>query len=149
MKVTKSLYLSGASLPDNMYRYDMWRQLANSVDSEIEQFIFVGSFDDEEVMYEIENQPTNEMEDKCDWHVGRLVSMAKKTGLRNIKFRHFTSFYGAVSKSVAEEGNICEEIGFKWNSECNMQEEVQQLMEQIGWKKKENPDPQYDVVIVK
>jgi len=149
VKVTKSLYLSGASLPDNMYRYDMWRQLANAVDSEIELFIFVGSFDDEEAVYEIENQPTNEMEDKCDWHVGRLVTMAKKTGLRNIKFRHFTSFYGAVSKSVAEEGNTCEEIGFKWNSECNMQEEVQQLMEQIGWKKKENPDPQYDMVIVK
>ena len=83
---------------------------------------------------------------------GRLVMRAKISGLIHIKIPDF----GLISETVAEElgrgrkGNNCEEIGFKWNSATsNMQEQVQELMEKIGWKMKENPGPQYDVVIVK
>jgi len=140
--VAKSLYLSGASMPDDMGYYGMWSKLANSAaESEMEQFIFAGNSDDQEAMYEIENR-------SCDYHVGRLVTRAKKTGLMNIKFPEFSMFCQAVSDAVAGERNVCTEIGFKWNSASNTQEEVQELMEKIGWKKKENPDPQYDVVIV-
>merc|ERR1719427_707037 len=84
--VAKSLYLSGASLPDLMGHYEMWFKLANSAsDSEMEEFIFAGSFDDKEALYEIE--------DTCsDYQVGRLVTRAKKTGLMNIKFPNFSNF---------------------------------------------------------
>ena len=141
--VAKSLYLSGASLPDLMGYYEMWFKLANSTaGSEMEQFIFAGSFDDQEAMYEIED------EDACDYQVGRLVTRAKKTGLMNVKFPNFSKFCQAVSDAVAGEYNVCKEIGFKWNTASNTQEEVQELMEKIGWKKKEDTDPQYDVVFV-
>jgi len=152
MVVTKSLYLSGASLPDGMSSYwdvdspsratTMWNHLANSAeDSGMEQFIFIGCFDDSEAIYEIE--------EGCDYHIGSLVINAKKAGLKNIKFSKFSDFSEAVVDCICAERSKCEEIGFKWNSETNMQEEVQELMVKIGWKKMENPDPQYDVVIVK
>ena len=66
----------------------------------------------------------------------------------NVKFPNFSKFCQAVSDAVAGEYNVCKEIGFKWNTESNTQEEVQELMEKIGWKKKENTDPQYVVVFV-
>ena len=141
--VAKSLYLSAASLPVDfeIIAYDMWRNLANSAEgSGMEQFIFAGSFEDQEAMYEIDED--------CGYLVGRLVTTAKKAGLMNIKFSNFSSFCEEVSDAVADKRNICQEIGFKWSSASNTQEEVQELMEKIGWKKKENPDPQYDVVIV-
>jgi len=154
MKVTKSLYLSGASLPDDMSGfYDlgsprmdslttMWDHLANSAgDSGMEQFLFIGCFDDPEAIYEVHEY--------CDYAIGKLAMNAKKTGLMNIKFSNFSKFIEAVVWCICKEKSTCEEIGFKWNSETNMQEEVQELMVQTGWKKKENPDPQYDVVIVK
>merc|ERR1712179_797980 len=152
MKVTKSLYLSGASLPEDMSAYydcrnpqvNMWSHLANSaVDSDIEQFLFIRCFDDPEAIYELEERCG------CDYHIGKLAMSAKKTGLKNIKFSNFSEFSKGVVRCICEEKSTCEEIGFKWNSATNMQEEVQDLMEKIGWKKKENPDPQYDVVIVK
>ena len=146
VKVTKSLYLSGASLPDNMMGYhEMWNYLANSAaESEMEQFLFVGSFDDPDAIYEVED-------DRCDYQIGRLVIKAKKAGLMNIKFSQFSEFSEAVVHwlSAGREGNICEEIGFKWNSATNMQEEVEELMKMIAWREKEIPDPQFDVVIVK
>ena len=142
--VAKSLYLSAASLPVDfeIIAYDMWRNLANSAEgSGMEQFIFAGSFEDQEAMYEIDTED-------CCYLVGRLVTTAKKAGLMNIKFSNFSSFCKEVSDAVADKRNFCQEIGFKWSSASNTQEEVQELMEKIGWKKKENPDPQYDVVIV-
>jgi len=127
LKVTKSLYLSGASLPDNM----MGRLDCSA--AEMEQFLFIRSFDDPEAIYEVED-------DQCDYEIMSLVIKAKKAGL----IKTVSYWYIASRKE-----NTCEEIGFKWNSANNMQEEVQELMEKIGWKKKENPDPQYDMVIVK
>jgi len=149
LKVTKSLYLSGASLPDNMMgQYDiedrianMWNHLAYSA-AEMEQFLFIGSFDDPEAIYEVEDA----------YQIMRLVINAKKAGLINIKFSNFSEFIKTLYYYwyiASRKDNTCEEIGFKWNSANNMQEEVQELMEKIGWKKKENPDPQYDMVIVK
>jgi len=151
MKVTKSLYLSGASLPDNMMdSYDIgdrsaniWYHLENSAaDSEMEQFLFFGCFDDPEAIYEVEDAD-------CDYAIGKLVMNAKKTGLMNIKFSKFSAFSQALVSCTCADNRTCEEIGFKWTSANNRQEEVQELIEKIGWKKKENPDPQYDVVIVK
>jgi len=139
LKVTKSLYLSGASLPDNM----MGRLDCSA--AEMEQFLFIGSFDDPEAIYEVED-------DQCDYQIMRLVINAKKAGLINIKFSNFSEFIKTMYYFwyiASRKDNICEEIGFKWSSANNMQEEVQELMEKIGWKKKENPDPQYDMVIVK
>ena len=85
MEVTKFLYLSGASLPDGMSGYynvdspsrltTMWNHLANSAaDSEMEQFLFVGCFDDPEAIYEVE--------ENCEFQIGRLVTNVKKTGLK-------------------------------------------------------------------
>jgi len=151
LKVTKSLYLSGASLPDNMMdSYDIgdrsaniWYHLENSAaDSEMEQFLFFGCFDDPEAIYEVEDAD-------CDYAIGKLVMNAKKTGLMNIKFSKFSAFSQALVSCTCADNRTCEEIGFKWTSANNRQEEVQELIEKIGWKKKENPDPQYDVVIVK
>merc|ERR1719233_100627 len=156
MKVTKSLYLSGASLPDNMSGYydlgrstnmqsliTMWDHLANSAaKSGMEQFLFIGGFDDPEAIYEAE-------ETNCDYAIGELVMNAKKSGLMNIKFSKFSAFSQAVVSCTCANNSRCEEIGFKWTSGTNMQEEVKELIEKIGWKKKENPEPQYDVVIVK
>jgi len=156
MKVTKSLYLSGASLPDNMSGYydlgrstnmqsliTMWDHLANSAaNSGMEQFLFIGGFDDPEAIYEVE-------ETNCDYAIGELVMNAKKSGLMNIKFSKFSAFSQAVVSCTCANNSRCEEIGFKWTSGTNMQEEVKELIEKIGWKKKENPEPQYDVVIVK
>ena len=93
------------------------------------------------------------MGEECEEGLGELVARAKKAGLINIKIPDF----GLFSETVANEleslqergGNNCGEIGFKWNSENNMQEQVKELMEKIGWKMKENPGSQYDVVIVK
>jgi len=151
LKVTKSLYLSGASLPDNMMgRYDIEDRIANMwyhldrFAAEMDQFLFIGSFDDPEAIYEVED-------DRCDYEIMSLVIKAKKAGLINIKFSKFSELIKTVSYwyIASRKENTCEEIGFKWNSANNMQEEVQELMEKIGWKKKENPDPQYDMVIVK
>merc|ERR1719320_1568367 len=71
--VAKSLYLSAASFPVDfeIIAYDMWRNLANSAEgSEMEHFIFAGSFENQEAMYEIDED--------CGYLVGRLVTTAKK-----------------------------------------------------------------------
>ena len=78
-----------------------------------------------------------------------LVARAKKAGLINIKISDFAWFSRTLGEELGREGNNCEEIGFKWNSATNMKEQLEELMEKIGWKMKENPDPQYDVVIVR
>ena len=67
----------------------------------------------------------------------------------DIEFTNFSLFSQAVAGGLEEEGNICEEIAFKWTSETNMQEEVQELMKKIGWKEKEDRDKNYNIVIVK
>ena len=81
--------------------------------------------------------------------LGVLVTRAKKAGLINIKIPDFGLFSETVANEQEAGRNNCGEIGFKWNSENNMQEQVKELMEKIGWKMKENPCTQYDVVIVK
>jgi len=137
VKVAKSLYLCGTSLPEGM---GTWSRLADTA-AEMDHFKFLGSFNDDETIYKIE--------DECVDGFGRLVTRAKISGLINIKISDFVLFSEIVARELEREENICEEIGFKWNSENNMQEEVKELMEKISWKMKENPGPQYDVVIVK
>ena len=76
--------------------------------------------------------------------IGRLVTRAKKAGVINIKFSDFGLFCETVAKDLEKDTTNCERIGFKWNPEANMEDEIKNLMDKIGWKKKECPDPDYD-----
>ena len=84
--------------------------------------------------------------------LGRLVTRAKKSGVINIIFDDFGLFCETVDNELQPD-SICEEIGFKWNPAANMEDELMNLMDKIGWKKKELPDPDsdtdYDITIMK
>jgi len=142
VKLAKSLHVSVASLPEGMMGCGNWNGLANRA-GEMDNFTLIGNWNDDydEAMYG--------MGEECEKGHGILVARAKIAKLIYIKIPDFGLFSETVAEELGKEGNHCEEIGFKWNSETNMQEQVQGLMEKIGWKVKENPDPQYDVVIVK
>jgi len=138
LKVAKSWYVSGASFP----RAAEWCEWLANLAGELDNFTFIGNINDDDAMYEVGSY-------ECEEGLGKLVPRAKKAGLINIAILDFASFSKTLAEELDRDGNKCEEIGFKWNSATNMQEQVQELMEKIGWRMKENPGPQYDVVIVK
>jgi len=140
VKVAKSLFVSVTSLPEEMSWCGHWNGLANGA-GEMDNFTLIGNLNDDEAMYG--------MGEECEKALGELVARAKKAGLINIKIPDFGLFSETVANEQEAGRNNCGEIGFKWNSENNMQEQVKELMEKIGWKMKENPCTQYDVVIVK
>jgi len=140
VKVAKSLYVTAP-----VVKYGgmgCWQDLADTA-AGLEKLFIVGVYDtwDDYNMYEFGEGHEEQ--------VGRLVTRAKETTILSVEFSNFTLFCQAVAGGLAEEGNICEEIRFKWSSRTNKQDEVQKLREMIGWKEKENPDKKYNAVIVK
>jgi hypothetical protein len=139
--VTKSLYLCGASLPDSMdYDAQWWQELVYKAKN-MDNFMFVASVADTEAVHEVA--------EACEYFIARLVISSKKAGLMNIKISNFERFREAVATGLEEEGNTCEQMGFKYNSTNKwMKDEIMALKDYIGWKEKEDPFD-YDVEIVK